>query len=89
MRIAILLAVGLLFGVAPNRVGHGEAGGDTPKAAHEECQKLQAALEEADADIKRLEHQIERQRKAIENYQYVREQNGMTIERLEQWVESK
>ena len=69
MRVATLLAVGLFLVAGASQVGHGEADGDTPEAVYEECQKLQTAIEEADAEIRRLEHDLDRQRKAADNYQ--------------------
>ena len=90
MRITVLLAIalallatgGYLFGSQAEPVPPG------PQQLYAESQALQAQLEAVDTEIGDLEYQVLAQRRALDNYKYVRAQNGLTLERLEQWVDS-
>jgi len=84
MLVVLILLVGgyLLYGQA-------KGGPDGPRAIHEDCERLEAQIEKRDEQIRDLEYEIKRAQKAVANYEYVRERNAATIERLQQWVESK
>ena len=88
MRTTTLVAALLLTLVSAGELLPGQEKSESPKAIFEECQKLQDSLEGLDAEIREIEHQLERTRKATTNYEYVKAQNAAVIERLEQWVES-
>ena len=77
--VAIVLAGGtyLLYGQSQT---------EPPEAVHRECQELRAQIEEVDDQIRDVEYQLERTRKAVANYEYVREQNAALIGTLDGWA---
>ena len=62
---------------------------ESPEAVYRECQRLRAKIEEADEQIRDVEYQLERVRKAAANYEYVREQNAALIGELDEWAEAE
>ena len=68
---------------------YGQSQTESPEAVHRECQRLQAKVEETDEQIRDVEYQLGRVRKAAANYEYVREQNAALIEKLDEWADSK
>lgn len=68
---------------------HGQSQAESQEAVHSECQGLQVKIEEADDQIRDVEYQLERVRKAVVNYEYVREQNAALIRKLDEWADAK
>lgn len=68
---------------------YGQSQGESPEAVHRECQRLQTKIEGADDQIRDVEYQLERVRKAMANYEHVREQNATLIKKLDEWAEAK
>ena len=90
MRKTILIGAALCILISAAFLSFGDTAGDrdTPEAVYERCQRLQADLDTADAEIRELEYRVERDEKALDNYKYVKEQNAALIERLEEWAAS-
>lgn len=86
-RTRIVVAAFVLAGGAYLLYAQSQA--ESPEAVYRERQRLQAKIEEADDQIRDVEYQLERVRKAVANYEYVREQNAALIGKLDKWAEAK
>ena len=64
MRRAALVAAVAIILASSGYLLHGQAQSEAPEAVYRECQKLQAQIEKADEEIRSLEYQSLRARKA-------------------------
>lgn len=68
---------------------HGQTQPETPKAVFEQCQTLRAQIDKADEGIREAEYQLQRERAAIANCEYVRARNAVLVRKLAEWAEAK
>ena len=90
-RIGLLIVVCFVIAVTTVLIGAGQVltDSETPKAVYDECCSFRTQINEMDRQIRDIENQIEKTRKAVTNYEYVLEKNATVIAKLEQQAKSK